>query len=42
MTFDRTQANITGPVRVFRGSYCPSFENLMKKAPNEITVNSQG
>jgi len=27
---------------VFRGSYRPSSENLMKKALHEITANSQG
>jgi len=38
MTFDRRLANITGPVLVFRGLYCPSSENLMKKALHKITA----
>ena len=39
MTFDRRLANIAAPV--VRGIYCPS-QNVVKKALNEITVNSQG
>jgi len=40
MTFDRKQANITGPL--VRSLSCSSSENLMKKAQHEIMVNSQG
>jgi len=40
MTFDRILANITD--LIFRGSYRPSSENLMKKALHKITANSQG
>jgi len=40
MTFDRRLANIAAPV--IRGLYCPSSQNLAKKALHEITVNSQG
>jgi len=40
MTFDRRLANITDPVLVFRGLYCPYSENLM--ALHETTVNIQG
>jgi len=40
MTFDCRLPNITE--LVFRGLFCPSSENLMKKALHEITANSQG
>jgi len=39
MTFDRRVVNMTAPV--VRGLYCPSFQNLVKKALREITVNSE-
>jgi len=40
ITFDSRLPNITD--LVFQGLYCPSSENLMKKALHEITTNSQG
>jgi len=40
MTFDHRLPNIRAPV--VRGLYCPSSQNLIKKALHEITVNSQG
>jgi len=40
MTFDRRPANIRAPV--VSGLYCPSSQNLMKKALPEITANNQG
>jgi len=39
MTFDRRLAKIIGPV--VAGLYCPSTQNLIKKALYEITVNSR-
>jgi len=40
MTFDSILANTRAPV--VRGLYCPSPQNLIKKALHEITVNNQG
>jgi len=39
MTFDHRLTNVTDLAA--RGLYCPSFQNLIKKALHEITVNSQ-
>jgi len=40
VTFDSRLANVRVPV--VRGLYCPSSQNLIKKALYAITVNSQG
>jgi len=37
MTFERKSANFRASV--VHGLYCPSSQNLMKKALHEITVN---
>jgi len=40
MTFDCRLANVSA--LLVRGIYCPSSQNLLKKALHEITVNIQG
>jgi len=39
MTFDRRLANVTDPV--LRGLFCPSTQNLIRKALFEVTAISQ-